>query len=67
MEMLGGVSHGKCRIRAVGCVPTLTSLGRCRLLRGLEMLSGKRVVLFQVFATRPEVVITHLFQGIVQN
>lgn len=65
--MLGGVSHGKCRIRAVGCIPTLTSLGRCRVSGGLEMLSGKRVVLFQAFATKPEVIITHLFEDIFQN
>lgn len=62
-----GVSHGKCRIEVVGCVPTLTSLGRCRMLRGLEMLGRMGVVLFQVFTTRPEVVTTHLFWGTVQN
>lgn len=67
VEMLGGVSGGKCKFTAVGCVPTLTSLGRCRVQRGLEMLSGESVVLFQVFAARPEVITTHLFQGIVQS
>lgn len=65
--MLSSVSHGKCRIRAVGCMPTLTSLGRCGVSRGLEMLSEKRVVLFQAFATKPEAIIICLFQGVVQN
>lgn len=54
-------------VRATGCVPALTGLGRCRVSRGLAMLSRKRVELFQVFAAKPEVVITHLFQGVVQN
>lgn len=54
-------------VRVTGCIPALTSLGRCRVSRGLAMLSRKRVELFQVFAAKPEVIITHLFQGIVQN
>lgn len=41
--------------------------GRSRVPKGLKMPSGKKVVLFQVFATRPEVVTTHFFQGIVEN
>lgn len=48
MELLAGVSCGKCRFRAVGWVPTLTSLGRCRVSRGLEMLGRKSCVISSV-------------------
>lgn len=34
---------------------------------GLEMLRGQRVVLFQVFATKLEVIVTPLFWGIVAH
>jgi len=45
----------------------LDKLEEMQGVRGLELLSRKRVVLSQVFATKPETIIIHLFQGIGQN